>query len=497
MAKDTLQIDTRDRSLRILHIASEAVPWVKTGGLADVVGALCSYLATRGHDVTLVLPLYRELKSGGSDTGQPVADVSTAVGRSLTIHEVNPRDGPRTLFVNAPDLFDREGLYGTARGDHPDNAERFATLVRAALAASAALDNVPEVVHAHDWQAALAPVYLRYMPPGGERARTASVLTLHNLAYQGVFPATAFETTGLPAEAAERLTFGNHISYLKAGLVTADRVTTVSPRYAREIATPEFGFGLERWVAGLDRPVAGILNGIDTAVWNPEADPHLPCRYSADDLAGKRVCKAALQEELGLPVDPEIPLFGMVSRLVDQKGLGLIEALGEDLARLPAQFTFLGTGDARHESMLAGLALTYDNVTASLQFSEDLAHRIEAGADFFLMPSAFEPSGLNQMISQRYGTPPIVHRVGGLADSVTHATREAIAARQATGVVFEHFDPPALRWALEFALDLYRDPASLQAVRRAGMERDFSWARSGRQYETLYAELVDETRGAT
>jgi starch synthase len=494
MATDSLQIDTRDRTVRILQIASEAVPWVKTGGLADVVGALSSHLADGGHEVVLALPRYRDLQVADPEATSDPVPVSAGDGLSAAVRPAQTEAGFDVWWIDAPAFFDRDGLYGTRDADYPDNALRFASLVRAALDATRAIDWHPDVIHAHDWQGALAPLLVREGFGANPTARPATVLTVHNMAYQGWFDLERAQKAGLPDVPA--LVQGDGVGLLKGGILTADRVTTVSPRYALEIATPRFGFGLDPWIAALEPPVAGILNGIDTDVWDPETDPYLESRYGAADIAGKAACKAALQKELGLEADPDVPLFGMVSRLVGQKGLSLIDALGDDLVERDAQFVFLGTGEQRYERLVSTLATRHANVAARAEFSESLAHQIEAGADFFLMPSEFEPCGLNQMISQRYGTPPIVHRVGGLADTVTHATPEALQAGEATGVVFDHFDPPALSWAVDFALELYARPADLASVRRAGMEADFSWRRSGLEYEELYRRTLEDTNGA-
>jgi starch synthase len=489
MGTNALQIDTRDRTVRILHIASEAVPWVKSGGLADVVGALCAHFATSGHDVALALPRYRDLGAAGPDIADPsVAVPAGAVRRAMSAA------GFEVWWVDSPELFDREDLYGTADGDFADNALRFATLVRGALGATRAFDWRPDLIHAHDWQGALAPVYVKGGYEGEWAVPPATVLTIHNMAYQGVFSAGAATVAGLPES--DALVQGDGVGLLKGGILSADRVTTVSPGYAREIATPRFGFGLDPWIASLEPPVQGVLNGIDTDTWNPQTDPLLPETYDVTDMSGKAECKAALLAEVGLSADADVPLFGMVSRLVGQKGLSLIAELADDLVQRDAQFVFLGTGEPRYERLVAGLAARHPNVAARMVFSEELAHRIEAGSDFFLMPSEFEPCGLNQMISQRYGTPPIVHRVGGLADSVTHASPAALAAGEATGVVFDRFSARSLSRAVDFALDTYRKPATLAAMRRAGMERDFSWRRSGLEYERLYRKVIEDRNGA-
>lgn len=494
MATNAHQIDTRDHTMRILQVASEAVPWAKSGGLADVVGALCSHLADSGHEVVLALPHYRDLRAAGPQPGSPAVEVSSRPGSSVAVRPSPAAAGFQVWWVDAPRLFDRAGLYGTPDGDFPDNALRFATLVRGALGAARALNWRPDIIHAHDWQGALAPVYVREGYGGDWAQAPATVLTIHNLAYQGSFPSTTARAAGVPDSMT--LVHGEGVSFLKGGILSADRVTTVSPRYALEIGTPRLGFGLDRWISGLEPPVEGILNGIDTDVWNPATDPHLAANYTVSDMSGKVACKAALQAEVGLSAQPAVPLFGMVSRLVGQKGLSLIDELGDDLVERDAQFVFLGTGELRYERLVSELAARHPNVAARLEFSEGLAHRIEAGADFFLMPSEFEPCGLNQMISQRYGTPPIVHRTGGLADSVTHASPSALDSGAATGVMFNHFDAPTLSWAVDFAEDLYARPAQLAVVRRAGMETDFSWRRSGLRYERLYRQAIEEMNGA-
>jgi starch synthase len=398
--------------------------------------------------------------------------------------------------VDAPELFDRDGLYGVEGADHPDNLLRFSVFCRASLCA---IEESPDILHVHDWQAALAAVLLRSGPPPGAAAiserRPASVLTLHNLAYQGRFAEEAWPETGLPDDwyRPDRLEYYGGINLLKGGIVTADRVTTVSPGYAEEISTPELGFGLEEHIQALTHPVEGILNGIDTAEWNPADDAFLATPYDAADRSGKALAKRELQREFGLPESPAVPLFGLVSRLVDQKGIPLIEALEHRFGGWPAQFVLLGTGESRYERLIEQLDRDNPNVGSKVAFSEPLAHLVEAGSDFFLMPSAFEPCGLNQMISQRYGTIPIVHRVGGLADSVIAITPETLADGSATGIVFEPFEPDALAGAILDAIDLYTRPETMNGVIRAGMETDFSWQASGRKYEELYEQMLEGT----
>jgi starch synthase len=485
--------------MRIVQISPEAVPYAKTGGLADVAGALSAYLARSGHEVTLFLPFYRMTRAAGFEPGPVELELSPAelgLPAEASIRSVPSTSGLRVRVVDAPELFDRDGLYGAGGADHPDNLLRFSVFCRASLCA---IEESPDILHVHDWQAALAAVLLRSGPPPGAAAiserRPASVLTLHNLAYQGRFAEELWPETGLPDDwyRPDRLEYYGGINLLKGGIVTADRVTTVSPGYAEEISTPEFGFGLEEHIQALTHPVEGILNGIDTAEWNPADDAFLATPYDVADRSGKASAKRELQREFGLPESPGVPLFGIVSRLVDQKGIPLIEALEHRFGGWPAQFVWLGTGEPRYERLIEQLDRDNPNVGSRVAFSEPLAHLVEAGADFFLMPSAFEPCGLNQMISQRYGTIPIVHRVGGLADSVIAITPETLADGSATGIVFEPFEPDALAGAILDAIDLYTRPETMEGVIRAGMETDFSWQASGRKYEELYERMLEGT----
>jgi len=479
--------------MRILQLASEAVPFAKTGGLADVVGALCTYLGEAGHRIELVLPYYRGvgLKHPAGDADLVLEFRASELGTMGTGRLVSGpiAEGLRVWFVDIPELFDRDGLYGSAGSDYPDNLLRFVAYVRAALLASDRLDFKPDIVHCHDWQAALAPGWL----PAG----TASVMTIHNLAYQGWFPAAQRQLFESPHPRGFELPDAGDLNLLAAGLQAADQVTTVSPSYAGEITTPELGFGLDRILSSLEHPVEGILNGIDTTVWNPSADPWLPVSYGPENLEDKAASRAVLAEAFRIDAPPEVPVFGLVSRLVDQKGIGLFADLQEQItAWTDARFVFLGTGDPQHEIVLQALG-ELPNVGVRIEFSERLAHLVEAGADFFLMPSAFEPCGLNQMISQRYGTLPIVHRVGGLADSVTHADGAAINAGTASGIVFEHHDDAGLEWAIGRAMDLFSDGPTYRRVQQLGMRIDHSWARRGREYEHLYERVLTRLRQTT
>jgi starch synthase len=473
--------------MRILQLASEAVPFAKTGGLGDVVGALTRHLAAAGHEVDLVLPFYRSVAATGqADERQPAlrfapTELGTAGEGRLVSGPAS--GGARTWFVDVSELFDRDGLYGTAGADHPDNLLRFAAFVRAALLAADRLAFTPDVVHCHDWQTALAPVWLA-------DTDVPTVLTIHNLAYQGWFPAADRAHADVAPGFGRRLPGAGDLHLLREGLTAADQVTTVSPTYASEILLPELGCGLDEVLRDLERPVVGILNGIDTEVWNPAHDPYLPDGWRVGDLFGRRSVRAALADEFGLDAPTGIPIFGLVSRLVEQKGIDLLEELRPRIAGWRgARFVLLGTGEARYERLLEELD-ELPHVGARVAFDERLAHLVEGGSDFFLMPSKFEPCGLNQMISQRYGALPIVHRTGGLADTVTPADARTIADGSATGIVFEHFDAAGLEWAIEEAIRLYADPATYARVQAAAMRLDHSWKSRLPAYEALYDRVV-------
>ncbi len=477
---------------RILMVSPEAVPFAKTGGLGDVAGALPRALARLGHDVTLVLPRYRGIDGGATLERLPI----TIGGRRLdvTLVEHVLADRARAVLVDCPELYDRPGFYGIGNTDYPDNAIRFALLARAALEVGARGDVPPDVVHAHDWQAGLVPVYLKTL--FAERAgmgRTASVFTIHNLAYQGAFPPSVMAALDLGWDlyGIEGLEFWGRVSFLKAGINFSEIITTVSPRYAHEIQTAAFGFGFDGILTRRSGRIHGILNGIDVDVWDPGRDPYLPQPYGPDTLDAKAASKRALLEAMGLPVGAKAlarPVIGMVSRLVDQKGFDLLEALGEGLLGMDATFVLLGSGEARYEDgwqRLRGRAP--DRVGVRIGFDERLAHLIEAGADIFLMPSRFEPCGLNQMYSLRYGTVPVVRAVGGLDDTIDHWDSRT---NRGTGFKFWDHSPGALRASLKQALDLFRDREKWRAVQRAGMARDFSWAASAAEYVKAYERAI-------
>ena len=479
----------------MLVIGSEATPFAKTGGLADVLGALPPALARLGWDVTLAMPRYRGVTAGSLVESFPVTVGGYA--RDVGFFEADLRDGAIALFIDCPDLFDREGLYDVDSTEYPDNPRRFAMLVRAALEFAVRRGVAPGVVHAHDWHAGLAPVYLKTLYAahpvlGG----TPSIFTIHNLAYQGVFAADWLPRLDLGWEqfTIERMEYWGHVSFMKGGINHARTVTTVSPRYAQEVQTLEFGFGLDGVLRERRDDLVGILNGIDTEQWDSARDPLLPVPYDASGLEGKTASKTEVLATYNLPVTSATtgrPLIGMISRMVDQKGFDLIAALADDLPLLDASFVVLGTGETRYQDLWTRLATAHpDRIGVRIGFDERLAHLIEAGADMFLMPSRFEPCGLNQMYSLRYGTVPVVRAVGGLADTVTDY---APGRASSTGFAFDPYTPAALLEALNRALALYPDRKRWQKLQVTGMQQDHSWDRSAREYVKIYERAL---RGA-
>jgi starch synthase len=481
----------------VLFATSECVPWVKTGGLGDVAGALTAALRRDGIDARVLMPAYRSLSARA---GKVVAAIdATPLLPAATLLDATLPSGVPALLVDCPSLFDRDGgPYQDTNGiDYADNAQRFAMLSR--VAALLALDSSPfhwrpEVLHCNDWQTAPAPALVHFA--GRPRART--LLTIHNLAFQGVFDGDLTSLLGLPREAfgIDGVEYYGRTSFLKAGLVFADALSTVSHTYAREIQRAPLGMGLEGVLAARRNALTGILNGIDNQAWDPAADPLIEANYDATTLVSKARNKAALQRELGLDERPERPLFGVVSRLTEQKGSDLVAALAERIASLPAQLAVLGSGDAGITARFQRAALAHPrSVAKKIGFDEGLAHRIEAGADFFLMPSRFEPCGLNQMYSQRYGTPPIAHATGGLIDSVIDATPQTLENGTATGFLFAEPTESALWSAMMRALEVYAHARKWQAIQRAGMARDFSWQPRSREYAALYRKLVGGGEG--
>jgi starch synthase len=503
--------------MRILYAASEVTGFAKTGGLADVAGSLPRALAQRGHECAVILPLYRSVRTGPAPLTATGLNFTATLGTkavrgSLWRARLPGCDVP-VYLVEQADLFERDdpaagrGLYqftlpdGSKR-DYPDNSVRFIFFCQAVLEAVRLLGYWPDVLHINDWQTGLIPVYLRELYPRHANpmlqpryAEIRTLLTIHNLAYQGVFWHLDMPLTGLPWRLFnfEQLEFYNHLNFLKAGIVFADLLNTVSPTYAREIQTRYFGCGLQGVLAQRAGRLYGIVNGVDYDVWNPATDRHIATTYDDDSVVqGKPLCKAELQKTYGLAEEPRTPLLGIVSRLVDQKGFDLVGKAADALLQRHTQLVVLGQGDAVYHQMLTALQNRYPGqVGVSFALDEGLAHQIEAGADLFLMPSQYEPCGLNQLYSLKYGTVPVVRATGGLADTVTDATPETLHNGTATGFSFIPYTPAALLSALSRAMDLYlHDQPRWLALMRTGMRQDWSWNHSAAEYEELYEQIV-------
>ena len=494
--------------LNLLMVASEAVPYAKTGGLADVAGALPLELAKLGHDVILLLPRYRCLsESGRSFRAVCQLQVSTPQGLVDTLIEedsipVGNGDGRvRVWTIRNEAFFDRSGLYQDRGIDYPDNLDRFSFFCRATIEVMAYLSTTcrwhTQILHLHDWQTALCAVYLNTVDrdrPEVQGART--VLTLHNVGYQGLFPGTQFEKTGLPPSlfTPAGLEYYGMVNLLKGGIMFADYLTTVSPTYAQEILTPEFGFGLEGVLRNRADRLLGILNGIDIDRWNPETDSYLPANYSVVDRSGKLVCKQALQREFQLP-ESSVPLLGVIARLTSQKGVDLVAAIIPKLMAMDLQLVMLGTGEPELEATFQALQARYpQRMGFRIGFDEGLAHRIEGGADMFVMPSRYEPCGLSQLYSLRYGTVPVVRKIGGLADTVLPLPAQARQTGEATGFHVEEDTAEALLAVLRRAVAVYQDGSMWGQLVEAGMTTDVSWTRSANAYDQLFVSLVRQRK---
>lgn len=477
--------------MRILMVTPEATPFAQTGGLGEVLQALPAALVELGLEVDVVMPKYRDIDEEHVElkpTGLSVdIDLNDNWLTARFWEHISPR-GVRYLFVENDRYFDREGLYGTPEGDYPDNSERFVFLSRAAIQMAIAVNARYRVFHCHDWQTSLVPVYLRTLF-AGERLlhESATVLTIHNLGYQGIFQHVDMPLTGLGWELfnPQQLEFYGNLNFLKSGIVFADEVNTVSPGYRNEIMTSEFGFGLEGVLQQKSEKVTGILNGVDYSFWDPTTDEHLPARYSTDDLSGKALCKAEFQKEAGLELRPDAPLLGMVTRLSHQKGVDLVEHAAPFLMDLGVQLVLLGTGEARYHQAFEQLAATYPRSMALyLAYDNELAHRIFGASDILLVPSRYEPCGLNQLYGLRYGTVPVVRATGGLNDTV-----DDFNPAKDTGTGFKFHDPRnnALERTVQRAVHVYStNPEAWKRLMIRGMKEDFSWKRSAREYQNIY-----------
>ena len=481
-----------DSPLKILFVASECAPFAKVGGLGDAVAGLAKALRQLGHEVRVLLPLYSFIDRralGLHVVGSHCVHMGGRVEHWVGLHETQLDGSLPVWFVEYDNYFGRMGLYDGATGHYADNAYRFALLSKAALQICKDRNWIPQVMHVHDWPSALAPVFLktwdRVLSP---LSHTASVLTIHNIGYQGVYPPDVFPYLGITGDHFHPGALEDHgnLNLLKAGINYADALTTVSPTHAREILTPAGGMGMAPFLNARRADLFGILNGADYAHWDPAADALLPARYTPDNLAGKAACKAALQQEFGLDVQPTLPVFGMVTRLAGQKGVNLLrEALPAALQQMHLQFVLLGNGDPDAENFFRWLQATQPGrVGVVLGFNNELSHRIQAGSDFFLMPSLYEPCGLSQLYALRYGTLPVVRATGGLDDTVVNYD-EATGA--GTGFKFIQPTGPALFNTIGWAVSTWFDrPRHIAQLQQAAMAQDFSWARSAAQYVAVY-----------
>ncbi len=482
--------------MKILIVSSEVAPFAKTGGLADVAGALPLALARLGADVRVAMPGYGNMTNLPAAPRPVLPHLNIEIGTYKNVASVTmttlPGSPVPVYFIENAALFHREGLYMENGRDYPDNAERFAIFCKAIIWMIKGLGWIPDVIHCNDWQTGLLPVMLRTDPAiqaDPDLSSIHTMFTIHNLAYQGTFPAqTAYDLGFTHTFHPNGVEFYGQLNCLKGGLVYADVLTTVSPTYAKEIQTEEFGAGLDGVLKQRAKSLHGILNGIDYAVWNPATDTHLPAHFTAADLAGKAECKQQLQRELGVKESATTPLLTMISRLDPQKGLSILLPLIDTLMARDVQLAILGTGLAEYHEALQQKATRYKGKMAvRLAFDNGLAHRMEAGGDIFLMPSRYEPCGLNQMYSLRYGTLPVVRRTGGLADSVTPIAADH---ESGTGFVFDEFKPGPLLSAINEAVALYQLPLDWKQAQKRAMTQDFSWENSARLYADLYGNMI-------
>jgi starch synthase len=481
--------------MKILMATSEAVPYIKTGGLADVAGSLSEVLTGRGHDVRLVLPYYRDIKA---ENPQKLPLQLSIGSQTCSVFQCTSEKGTPCYLIANPVFTQRAGVYGeSSHSPYPDNLFRFTLFSKAVLELCGRLDWHPEIIHCHDWTTGLLPSLLKRSDDPGF-SDTKSIMTIHNLGYQGEFTKHDIHAAGLDAELVfgeEPVRYEQRVNMLKTGITEADIVSTVSKTYAREIQTRTMGYGLDQLLSSRSEDVYGILNGVDYSEWNPEHDRYIPYQYGIEQLEGKAKNKTELQKYCGLEQSTGTPLFGMVSRLADQKGFrelcsGTPSALERMLTELPVQIVIVGTGDHEIESYLSGLEQMYENFSTHLVFNNYVAHLVEAGADFFLMPSRYEPCGLNQIYSLRYGTLPVVRKTGGLADTVTPIEEQH---QTGTGFVFDLMSGEAIFDAVEQASEFYRNNPEVmkKAVLRA-MKQNFSWEKSVDEYESLYKNLVNK-----
>jgi len=484
--------------VKILFVSSELTPFAKSGGLGDAVSSLSIELSRLGHDVRILIPRYSFISKSTLRRVNGLLEIKTAQEplQAFLYTASIPHSQVKVYFLECDALYGRNGIYGyTSNQEFPDNPRRFSVLCKAAFVACRNLGWIPDIIHANDWPSAPVPVYLNTIEKNSEFADTAGIITIHNLGYQGIYSRDHFSELGLGWEyyyGAGFEYYGN-VNLLKAGIASAECISTVSPTYAMEIQTPNGGFGLDGLLRQRSRDLVGILNGVDTNIWNPKTDPYIPAHYSHDDIKGKADCKAELQKELGLPVRNDVPLIGMVTRLVEQKGISEVfgrtyGCMRKILETINVQIAVLGSGDAWAEEAIMNFSALNPQFKGVVGYNERLAHLIEAGSDFFLMPSRYEPCGLNQMYSLIYGTLPIVHRTGGLADTVVNYNQDL---GEGTGFMFDDLTPQAVYDTVGWAIwAWYNKPQHVQNLRERAMQQDFSWTRSAEEYIRLYQHAL-------
>ncbi|MBI3007956.1 MAG: glycogen synthase GlgA [Candidatus Omnitrophica bacterium] len=481
------------KKLKIVFVSSEVVPFAKTGGLADVAGALPKALSELGHDVMVFMPKYGVISEDKYRLNKVIERIDVQLGdwpMEGSVHEGRfPGTEIPVYFIDNKDFFNRQELYQVHGKDYEDNLERFTFFSRAVLETLKKLDVQPNIIHCNDWQTGLVPAYLKTIysnDPFFKDIKT--VFTIHNIGYQGLFPKEKFHITGLGWDQFhfEKLEFHGKLSLIKGGLVYSDVITTVSKTYSREIQTEEYGYGLEGLLRHRNKDLYGVVNGIDYNVWNPMIDEHIPAKYGTDNLSGKGRCKKTLQRESGLAVK-DVPLIGMITRLASQKGLDLVQEIMNDLVSMDVQFIILGTGEPVYHEFFKKTASEYPKkVAVTLGFDNALAHKIEAGSDIFLMPSRYEPCGLNQLYSLKYGTIPLVRKTGGLADTIVNYTPSNLKAGKSNGFVFKEYSSKALLNTIKDVARLYHRNNVWQKLMLNGMSQDFSWHHSALEYERLY-----------
>lgn len=481
--------------MKALIASSEVVPFAKTGGLADVAGTLVNELKKAGVDADIILPLYRRIKQSAKDWEiKPLnKEISVPLGNEIEkgmLWKGSTSEGADAYFIENDKFYDRDGLYGTPEGDYPDNASRFIFYSRGVIESVKALGLNIDIIHCNDWQTGLIPVYLKTIYRD-EFPETSTIMTVHNLGYQGIFPKGDMPLTGLGWDMfhMEALEFYGKLTLLKGGLLFADVITTVSKTYAKEIQTPEYGFGLENVLSKRSGELYGIVNGIDYSEWQPWKDKLIPARYNKKNLSGKTECKKRLQIECGLP-DDDSPLIGMVTRLSSQKGLDLVAEALEGIVESGAQIIILGIGDEHFHKVLSDLQTKYSrSISVTIGFDNILAHKIYAGSDIFLMPSLYEPCGLGQLIALRYGTIPVARRTGGLADTIAEYNPSTEAG---TGFLFDMYSPEQMLGAVKQAVETFKDKKAWEQIQKNAMSQDFSWHKSAKEYHALYKKTLQK-----